>query len=89
MPGVGGDNLSPALFNIYLNDLTRDLKELELGVSLGDTQICFLLHTDDIVLTSKNEQNLQKMLDYVGYWCHKWQMKVNIDKIKIIHFKNI
>ena len=81
-------NLSPTLFNIYLNDLAKELKELELGVSLGDTQICILLYADDIVLISETEQNLQKMLDHVGYWCNKWQMKVNIDKIKIIHFRN-
>ena len=36
------DNLSPTLFNIYLNDFAKELKELELGVSLGNTQICIL-----------------------------------------------
>ena len=81
-----GDNLSPTLFNIYLNDHAKELKELELVVALGNTQICILLYADDIVLISENEQNLKKMLDHVGYWCNKWQMKVNIDKTKIIHF---
>ena len=79
-----GDNLSPTLFNIYLNDLAKELKEL----ALGNTQICILLYADDIILTSENEQNLQKMLDHVGNWCNKWQMKVNIDKRKIIPFRN-
>ena len=43
---------------------------------------------DDIVLISENELNLQKMLDNVSYWCNKWQMKVNIDKTKILYFRN-
>ena len=83
-----GDNLSPTLFNIYLNDLAKELKDLELGVSIGDTQVCILLYADDIVLISEDEQKLQKMLDHVGNWCNKWQMKVNTEKTNIVHFRN-
>ena len=83
-----GDNLSPTLFNIYLNDLAKELKDLQLGVSLGNTHICILLYADDIVLISEDEQKLQKMLNHVGDWCNKWQMKVNIEKTKIVHFRN-
>ena len=28
------------------------------------------------------------MLSHVHKWCYKWQMKVNIEKIKIVHFPN-
>ena len=83
-----GDNLSPTLFNVYINDLAKDLKEMGLGVSLDNINICVLLYADDIVLISENEENLQKMLDYVSDWCYKWQMKVNVDKTKIVHFRN-
>ena len=34
-----GDNLSPTLFNIYLNDLAKEIKDMGLGVSLEDTNI--------------------------------------------------
>ena len=77
-----GDNLSPTLFNIYINDLAEELKSMNLGIKMGDLHICILLYADDIVLVSENEQNLQRMLSHVHKWCCKWQMKVNIEKNK-------
>ena len=47
-----GDNLSPNLFSVYINDLLRTLKETGYGVNLSDiTQLCCLAYADDIVLT--------------------------------------
>ena len=39
------------------------------------------------VLISDSEQNLQIMLDFVNNWCNKWQMKINNEKSKIVHFR--
>ena len=89
MQGVRqGDNLSPTLFSIYINDLAVELKNLNLGVKMGDLHICILLYADDIVLVSENEENLQVMLNHVQNWCVKWQMKVNIEKTKVVHFRS-
>ena len=30
------DNLSPTLFNIYINDLAEELKSMNLGIKMGD-----------------------------------------------------
>ena len=81
-----GDNLSPTLFTIYLNDLAIELKDLILGITLGDMHICILMYADDIGLVSKNEQKLQTMLNHENTWCYKWQMKVNTEKTKVVHF---
>ena len=59
-----GDNLSATLFSIYLNDLTTELKDFNLGIILGDMHICILMFADDGVLVSENEQKLQTMLDF-------------------------
>ena len=48
--------------------------------------MCILLHSDDIVLLSEREQNLQIMLDFVNSWCNKWQMKISNEKSKIVNF---
>ena len=56
------DNLSPVLFNIYLNNLAEELNKLKLGVKINDFCVSLLLYADDIVLLSENEENLQKML---------------------------
>jgi len=42
--------LSPVLFNLYINDLAKYLKSLNIGVSFGNENICILLYADDIVL---------------------------------------
>ena len=55
---------------------------------MDDINIPILLYADDIVLISENESNLQKMLDHVDSWCKKWQMRVNVDKTKVVHFRN-
>ena len=66
-----GDNLSPTLFNIYINDLAEELKRMNLGIKMGDLHICILLYADDIVLVSEHEKNLQRMLNHVHKWCCK------------------
>ena len=48
-----GDNLSPTLFSIYLNDLAKETKDMGPGVSLDDINISILLYADDIVLISE------------------------------------
>ena len=82
-----GDNLSPTLFALYLNDLAIELNRKKLGINIDGLHICILLYADDIVIVSENEDNLQKMLTYVHEWCCKWDMKVNVEKTKIIHFR--
>ena len=54
---------------------------MNLGIKMEDLHICILLYADDIVLVSEHEQNLQRMLS-------QWQMKVNSEKTKIVHFQN-
>ena len=84
-----GDNLSPTLFALYVNDLALEINAQNLGVEFDNSRLSILLYADDIVLISENEKNLQKMLKLVDKWCSKWQMKVNISKTKVIHFRKI
>ena len=71
-----GDSLSPTLFHIYLNNLTKELKQMELGVLLGILHTCILLYADQIVLITENEEDLQNMLDHVGSLSNANEMKV-------------
>ncbi len=79
--------LSPLLFNLFINDLAIEIKSLDLGVPVGEDSISILLYADDICFIAENERNLQKMFDKLSEWCGQWQMKVNTDKTKIIHFR--
>ena len=67
-----GDNVSPTLFSIFINDLVKGINELGLGVKIDnrvevdgtiiDNSIILscLLYADDLVFLSETEENLQK-----------------------------
>ena len=82
-----GDTLSPNLFNIFINDLAVDIKNLNLGIKMGDVNLSILLYADDIVLMAESDKDLQAMLNYVNQWCNKWKLSINGVKSQIIHFR--
>ena len=51
------------------------------------------MYADDVAIyhkvnNKKDCNNFQKDLAAVQEWAHKWQMNINIDKCKILHFGN-
>ena len=82
-----GDVLSPTLFALYVNDLAKEIKQANLGVSIGNINLSILLYADDIALMAENESNLQNMLNIVSKWCSKWRLAINREKTQIIHFR--
>ena len=66
-----GDNLSPVLFNLYINELAIELKKMNYGVNIGGKKVCLLLYADDIVIIAENESDLQIQLDFINQWCKK------------------
>jgi hypothetical protein len=82
-----GDNLSPTLFNMFINDLAAEVKALNCGVNVDGHNICILLYADDIALIAPDERKLQCILDHVALWCKKWRMIISNDKSEIVHFR--
>ena len=82
-----GDNLSPTLFSVFLNDLATEIKKLNAGVDTSDGTVSILLYADDIALIAPSEKNLQKMLDTLSAWTDKWLMNIHPDKSQIVHFR--
>ena len=89
-----GENLSPVLFSLYLNDLENYLSQSCDGVSIrfddNDTvrflKILILLYADDTVVISDNESSFQTSLDNFYSYCQTWKLKINFDKTKVIIF---
>ena len=54
---------------MYLNDLAIGIKNLGFGIDVNGYNLSILLYADDIVLLSRNENDLQVMLDFVNDWC--------------------
>ena len=55
-------NPTPILFNVYINDLPKTLRERHSGLNISGTKINSLLYADDIVLVTSSAQQLQNML---------------------------
>ena len=82
-----GDNLSPKIFSVYINDLATELNSMNLGIQVDDTFVNILLYADDIVILAESEQNLQTMMDHIHEWCRKWRMSINAMKTNVVHFR--
>ncbi|XP_053405613.1 uncharacterized protein LOC128558990 [Mercenaria mercenaria] len=90
-----GENLSPLLFSLFLNDLEEYLDQKgNSGIKMQDNEndlvtwlkIIVLLYADDTVLVSDNADDLQKCLNDFNDYCKTWNLVVNKDKTKIIVF---
>ena len=81
-----GDTISPNLFKIFINDLTKIFDEKCDPVSLHDTNLSCLLFADDVVILSKTESGLQRSLNLIETYCKKWCLELNVDKTKVLIF---
>lgn len=83
-----GCNLSPNLFNIYINELADMLDQSPApGLTLFDTEVKYLLYADDLVLLSPTKEGLQQNINILEQYCHNWALAVNFQKTKIMIFQ--
>ncbi|XP_053393694.1 uncharacterized protein LOC128555443 [Mercenaria mercenaria] len=80
--------LSTTAFNIYINDLSKQLEHLNKGINVDGRIICHLFYADDLVLIAESEEELQGLMDVLSGWCSRNRMSVNMDKTKVMHFRN-
>ena len=83
-----GDNLSPNLFKLFVNDLPEIFKGDCFPVSINSLSLNCLLYADDVVLLSESSQGLQNCLDKLNIYCGQWGLELNIKKTKVLIFNN-
>ena len=90
-----GENLSPLLFSIYLNDLEHFLLHKGLSgitIDINDDYLMIymrlftLLYADDTVLMADSPEELQNCLNHFSTYCQNWKLQININKTKILIF---
>ena len=82
-----GCNLSPLLFCLYVADLEQTLRNEQSGaVTLVHTRLPLLMFADDLVLLADNHIGLQRYLEILAEYCHKWHIQVNFVKTKVVVF---
>ena len=74
------DNLSPSLFNIFVNDLPQIFDCKCSPPKFGDMTISCLLFADDLLIFSDSKEGFQHALNKLHDYCAKWHLRVNTDK---------
>ena len=97
-----GENLSPVLFALFLNDMNVYMSDYMSGLSSvsnaaresnldDDTvnvflKLFLLLYADDTVIFAETPEKLQEGLNAVKSYCDLWKLKLNASKCKVIIF---
>ena len=83
------EGLSPFLFSLYINDFENYLIEHALeNVKLKELSLFLFLYADDTVLFAESKNALQNMLVKLCEYSNKWNVHVNLEKTKIVVFRN-
>jgi len=83
-----GCPLSPNLFGLFLDELEELMRNVH-GAdapSLTGAAIPILLYADDLVIISKTQVGLQKLMDCLETFCQERGLTVNITKTKVVVF---
>ena len=94
-----GDNLSPLLFSLFVNDFSQHISTSYQGINIANScypslfsedvvllKLFVLLYADDTIVLSENEHELQKALNSVHDYCEMHKLIVNTSKTKIVVF---
>ncbi len=81
-----GDNLSPTLFNIYINDLPKIFDLTTSAPSLVDSAVPCLLFADDLMLLSTTPEGLQHSLNKLSEYNKEWRLTLSLKKTNTLMF---
>ncbi|CAL4160573.1 unnamed protein product, partial [Meganyctiphanes norvegica] len=88
-----GENMSPFLFALFVNDIEQFL--VQYGCSPVEItganieiylKLLIIMYADDTVLFASSKESLQRCLNGLKDYCDKWKLQINADKTKIIIF---
>ena len=75
-----GGILSPALFNIYMDDLSRQLGGCSTGCMIGDSLVNHFMYADDLALLSPSTGGFQQLLNICANYGVDFDVKYNAKK---------
>ena len=83
----GGD-LSPQLFNVYIDGLSDILNKSTICGSLDGKRINHLLYADDLCIVSLSSAGLQQLVSICDQYCASHSLTFNVHKSVCMFFKS-
>ena len=84
---IQGSKLSTILFILFINDLKGELNNS--GIIQIDPDILTSLYADDMANVCDTVRTLQAQIDIIARFCSRTNMKTNLQKTKVIMFRNV
>ena len=90
-----GENLSPVLFSLFLNDLddfltNSNATSINLNMPGNDIEVYLklftLLYADDTVIFGTDPDSFQENINIFFEYSRQWKLNVNLNKTKILIF---
>ena len=84
-----GEVLSPILYSLFVNDCEMHfIREHCSSFDLNMLNLFLLMYADDMVLFAESPESLQHMLNTLHTYNKEWKLTLNVDKTKIMVFRN-
>ena len=64
------------MFNLFIDDLVKYIKSLDIGISIENEKVSIVLYADDIVLLAPNDDDLQTLFDALCVWWNRNAMTI-------------
>ena len=77
-----GCPLSPYLFNLFIEEVIRSVKEKTKGIKINGRKIQRIRFADDIVIIEDSEKGIKKMIQILGKELQHLGLKINNKKTK-------
>ncbi len=86
-----GENLSPLLFALYVNDIEDSLIGNICNYLLFDDDFLdlhlnslIMMYADDTVILANSEEETKNILTALELYCDQWKLEVNNSKTKVV-----
>ena len=79
------------MFILFINDLIGELNNSGskgIQISPNDPDILTILYADDMADVGDTVRDLQAQIDIIARFCARTNMKINLQKTKVIVFRN-
>ena len=81
-----GSILSPALCNVYMNNLSVTLNQSGIGGSLGDRLVNYICCADDLCLIALSTSGMQHLLNLCSVYATNYHLSYNATKSFSLYF---